>query len=87
MMKFPSSAVALWFVFLIVGCAATSVTRQTPMVAQGLPRPNQIWVYNFIANPADMPANSSIAAAMSAPSTRPTPDEVEQGRQLGALIA
>ncbi|HTQ24583.1 MAG TPA: DUF4410 domain-containing protein [Candidatus Binataceae bacterium] len=86
-MKFLSSTAPILFVFLIVGCASTSVTQQTPMVAQGLPRPNQIWVYNFVANPADMPANSSIAASMSAPSTPPTPDEVEQGRQLGALIA
>jgi hypothetical protein len=86
-MKFLSSTAPLLFVFLIVGCASTSVTQQTPMVAQGLPRPNRIWVYNFVANSADMPANSSIAASMSAQSTPPTPAEVEQGRQLGALIA
>jgi len=85
-MKFLN-AVPLFFVFLIVGCASTSVTQQTPMVGQGLPRPNRIWVYNFVANAADMPPNSSIGAAMSAPSTAPTALEVEEGRQLGALIA
>jgi hypothetical protein len=86
-MKFLSSAVPLFFVFLIVGCASTNVTQQTPMVAQGLPRPNRIWVYNFVANPADMPANAAIAGSISAQSTPPTPAEIEQGRELGALIA
>jgi hypothetical protein len=57
------------------------------MSSPGLARPNQIWVYNFIANPADMPADSSIAGAVSAPSTPPTREQSEEGRKLGALIA
>jgi hypothetical protein len=44
-------------------------------------------VYNFVANPADMPADSSIGGQVGAPSTPPTAAEIEQGRQLGALIA
>jgi uncharacterized protein DUF4410 len=57
------------------------------LVSPGLPRPKQIWVYNFIADPTQIPADSSISTAMSAPSTPPTADELETGRQLGALIA
>ena len=72
---------------MLAGCASTQVTQQTPMVQPGLPRPNRIWVYNFVANPADMPADASIAGQVGAPSTPPTPQELEQGRQLGALIA
>jgi hypothetical protein len=71
----------------IAGCASTKVTQQTPMSSPGLRRPNQIWVYNFVANPADMPANSSIGGQVSAPSTPPTAAQIEEGRQLGALIA
>jgi hypothetical protein len=71
----------------ISGCASTNVTQQTPISNLGLARPNRIWVYNFIANPADMPADSSIRGAVSAPSTPPTADQIEEGRQLGALIA
>src|SRR5260370_21017582 len=73
--------------FVVAGCASTNVTQQTPMSSPGLPRPNQIWVYNFVANPADMPANSSIGGQVGAPSTPPTQEQIEDGRQLGALIA
>jgi hypothetical protein len=72
---------------VLAGCASTKVTEQTPMVSPGLARPNQIWVYDFIADPAQMPANSSIAADLSAPNTPPTEEELETGRQLGAAIA
>jgi hypothetical protein len=57
------------------------------MSRPGLARPNQIWVYNFVANPADMPANSSIRDEVGTSSTPPTAEQIEEGRQLGALIA
>jgi hypothetical protein len=34
-----------------------------------------------------MPANSSIGGEVGAPTTPPTADQIQQGRQLGALIA
>jgi Domain of unknown function (DUF4410) len=85
----PRTQIGLFLFALvaITGCASTSVTQQTPMTNLGLPRPNKIWVYNFIANPADMPPNASIGGDVSAPSTPPTAAEIEEGRQLGALIA
>ena len=87
-MRSSSRIVICLFALLVVaGCASTNVTQQTPMSSPGLARPNQIWVYNFIANPADMPADSSIRGSVGAPSTPPTPQELEEGRQLGALIA
>jgi hypothetical protein len=49
--------------------------------------PNQIWVYDFIADPARIPADSSIRADLSAPSTQSTAEELDTGRQLGVLIA
>ena len=73
--------------FVVAGCASTNVTQQTPMVNQGMARPNRIWVYNFVANPADMPADSSIGGSVGAPSTPPTQEQLAEGRQLGALIA
>jgi hypothetical protein len=71
----------------VAGCASTKVTQETPMGSPGLARPNRIWVYNFVANSADMPANSSIGGQVGAPSTPPTPEQIEEGRQLGSLIA
>jgi hypothetical protein len=84
-----SSRILLCLLTLValVGCAKTSVTEQTPMRDPGLARPNRILVYNFVANPADMPADSSIAGAVSAPPTPPTAEQSDTGRQLGALIA
>jgi hypothetical protein len=79
--------VCLLFLVVVAGCASTTVTQQTPMVNKEMARPNQIWVYNFVANSADMPANSSITGEVGAPSTPPTAAQIEQGRQLGALIA
>jgi hypothetical protein len=84
-----SSRIVLCLLALVVvaGCASTTVTQQTPMVNKEMARPNQIWVYNFVANSADMPANSSITGEVGAPSTPPTAAQIEQGRQLGAFIA
>ncbi|MGH7924048.1 MAG: DUF4410 domain-containing protein [Candidatus Binatus sp.] len=83
-----SCKIAIFFALaLVTGCASTQVTQQTPVAQPGLARPNRIWVYNFFANPADMPADSSLLGRISAPSTPPTADQADEGRQLGALIA
>jgi hypothetical protein len=79
---------SLLAVALVAGCASTTVTTpQSPMVNAGMARPSRIWVYNFVADPADMPANSSIASAISRSRTPPTASQIAEGRQLGALIA
>ena len=72
---------------LLAACASTNVTQQTPMVSPGLARPNRIWIYNFVADPAEMPADASIKGDVGAPSTPPTPEQIEEGRRLGAMIA
>lgn len=87
-MSYSSRIVSLFFVVAVLaGCASTKVTEQTPMVSPGLARPNQIWIYDFIADPSQVPADSSIGAAVSAPDTKPTPEQLETGRQLGVAIA
>jgi hypothetical protein len=78
---------ALFALAVLAGCASTQVTQQTPMVSPGLARPNQIYVYDFIADPAQIPPDSSISAGVTAPSTPPTAEELETGGKLGALIA
>src|ERR1700674_309311 len=76
-MKFRSRTVlCLFAVAVVAGCASTNVNQQTPMTAPGLTRPNQIWVYDFVAAPADMPADSSLAGQVGAPRTPPTPKEL-----------
>src|SRR5580700_10761692 len=87
MKSFSRSVLCLLAVVVVAGCASTTVTQQTPMTAPGLARPNQIWVYDFVASPSDMPADSSLAGEVGAPSTPPTPEELEIGRKYGAMIA
>ncbi len=72
---------------VLAGCAKTSVTQQTPMTDLGLARPKQILVYDFIADPADMPADSSIGSAIGTPDIPPTAEQSATARQLGGLIA
>jgi hypothetical protein len=71
---------------VLSGCASTKVTQQTPAVSARLARPNQIWVYDFLADPAKIPADASIGAGLSAPSTPLTAEELETGRRLSAVI-
>src|SRR5262249_5725047 len=72
---------------IFIGCATTKVTNQTQVLNQGVPRPNQIWVYDFVASSADIPSDSSVGSSFAMPSTPLSADDVETGRQLGALIA
>jgi uncharacterized protein DUF4410 len=72
---------------LVTGCASTNVSEQTPMANETIARPNQIWVYDFAATPADIPADSTIKTQVGMPSTPPTTEQLQAGRQLGALIA
>src|SRR6202521_5163519 len=86
-MRFRSHTVPFLFTLAVVaGCASTNITQQTPMSSPGLARPNQIWVYNFVAAPADMPADSSICGQMRARSTPPTAEAIKTGRKYGAQI-
>jgi hypothetical protein len=87
-MKSCTSTILIYFALtLVAGCASTQVTEQTPLANETIPRPNQIWVYNFAASPEDIPADSSIKGQVGAPSTPPTAEQIETARQLGALIA
>ncbi len=81
MKSFSRIVMGLFALVVFAGCASTNVTQQTPMSSPRLARPNQIWVYSFVAAPADMPADSSISGQMSAPSTPPTAEQIETGRK------
>ena len=87
-MNSRSRTVSVFFSLVVLaGCASTQVTQQTPMGSSGMARPKQIWVDDFIADPAKIPADSWISTKLSAPSKPPTAQELETGRQIGALMA
>jgi Domain of unknown function (DUF4410) len=68
----------------VAGCASTKVTDRQILVTEQIPRPNHILVYNFAATPADAP---ELAAQGAGGGTPQTAEQIEEGRQLGALIA
>ena len=83
-----SLAISIFFALaMFAGCASTNAAQQTPMASPGLARPKQIWVYDFIADPARLPADSYIGPGVSAPSKPLTAEELETGRRLSAIIA
>ncbi len=79
---------ALWLlaVLVLAGCASTSVSNRETYAGPKLPRPDRIIVYDFAATPADIQA-TSVAAEKAAGATPQTPEEIEEGRKLGAAVA
>jgi hypothetical protein len=80
----------VWCLFTLIlfgGCASTETSNRKILVKEKLPRPGHIWVYNFAATPADVPADSELAGKQAEHSTAQTPEQIETGRQMGALIA
>ncbi len=75
-------------VLLPVGVeAGTKVTDQEEIVTGEIPKPAHIWVYDFGATPADVPAESALASAAQEQQPPQTPDQIAAGRKLGADIA
>jgi hypothetical protein len=71
---------------LAVGCASTTVTNREELVTERLPRPEHIWVYDFAATAADVPADSALAGQYATNATSQTAAQIATGRQLGAQI-
>lgn len=77
-----------FFLLLPLGvCAGTKITSQDEVVFGELPRPAHIWVYDFAATEADVPAESALAGQHSEHSPPQTPEQIDEGRKLGAEIA
>jgi Domain of unknown function (DUF4410) len=69
------------------GCASTEVSDRQRLVTEKLPRPGHIWVYDFAATPAEVPAGSALANQPTQHATPQTPEQIELGQKLGAQIA
>ena len=94
---FPSAALrrtmapivpCLFALIVAAGCASTKVTNRQEFVTGQVPRPDHIWVYDFAATAADVPADSTFASQYSVDNTTSqTAEQIATGRQLGAQIA
>jgi len=86
-MTFRGHIVPWLFVLVIVaGCASTQVSKRRILVNERLPRPARILVYDFIADPADMPPDSALTSALEADAPL-TAQQLQVGHRLGAQIA
>jgi hypothetical protein len=77
----------LFAMAVAAGCASTKVTDREQLVTGQLPRPANIWVYDFAASPADVPADSALSGIYTADTTSQTAEQIATGRKLGADIA
>lgn len=74
-------------VALLAGCASTTISNRQQLVTGPIPRPAHIWVHDFTATAADLPADSALAGQPDVDTTPQTAEQIEAGRQLGAQIA
>jgi hypothetical protein len=86
-MSRSSIAAVLIAVTTLVGCSSTRVTDREAYQGRRLPRPDRIFVYDFAASGTDLPAFSLARERYAAPEHPRTAEEIETGRQLGALVA
>ncbi len=73
--------------FILGACASTEVASRDQVVTGQLPRPGNIWVYDFAATATDVPAESGIAGQYGDYDTPQTAEQIATGKQLGAEIA
>jgi hypothetical protein len=77
----------LLVLLIVAGCASTKVTSRQQYTGGDLARPDHIWVYDFVATGADVPADSALAGQHSPHPTPQTSEQIEDGRKAGAEIA
>ncbi len=70
----------------VAGCASTQVSNRQVLVNEKIPRPDRILVYDFIANPAEIPVDSVLAGQVE-PGPPLTAEQLQAGQQLGTQIA
>jgi hypothetical protein len=81
-----SPCIAVLAAGLLAGCASTKMTNREQLVTGPIPRPATIWVYDFAATAADVPANSALAGE-DLDTTPQTPEQIAEGMKLGDQIA
>ena len=71
---------------LAMGCASVDFATEGSTTGK-LPRPNRVLVHDFAATPADLPGWSEARANFSGPQETPSAEDLQAGRELGALVA
>jgi hypothetical protein len=80
------AAAGLFALVVLAACASTEVTERQRYEGAKLARPDSIIVYDFTADPADVPPESAFAAQMAG-ARAAAPQQIALGRKLGAQVA
>jgi NADPH-dependent 2,4-dienoyl-CoA reductase/sulfur reductase-like enzyme len=72
---------------LAAGCAQTDVSDRERAPAEAIAKPVRVIVYDFASTHAAVPPDSAIAGLYRQRTTPQTPEEIELGRRLGALVS
>jgi len=84
---FQALFAAAFTLILFGGCASTEMVEKNIIVHEKLSKPTTIYVYDFVANRADVPVDS-VLSSMNSPQAPPqTAEEINVGNQLGSGIA
>jgi hypothetical protein len=67
--------------------AGTKVSDREELVTGEIPKPAQIWVYDFSATASDVPAESALSGHVADTSATQTDKQIATGREVGADIA
>jgi hypothetical protein len=87
MKLFRLSGACLLILLIASGCSSTTVSDRSQYQGEKLARPDRILVYDFTANPSEVPSESSFVADHAVAQTAPTAQELDLTAELGAEIA
>ena len=87
MKSFSRFALCMLALLVAVGCASTKSTSHPVVMNEKLPRPGHIWVYDFAATSAEIPADSALAGQHAEHPSPQTPEHIATGRKVGAELA
>ncbi len=87
-MKAGNYVVLGFFMLLILsGCSSSRNSEHQIFLKERIPRPANIWVYDFAATASDIPAESALAGKSDEHPAPQTADQIAKGRAAGALVA
>lgn len=85
--KIVMVVMGLLAMIMIAGCASTKVSSREQLVTEQLPRPGNIWVYDFVATHDELPDESTFANQPDLEKTSQTVEQIAEGKKLGNEIA
>ncbi len=87
MQSFTRIGLCMLAMAVAAGCASTEVSDRHEYMGGKIPRPGHIWVYDFAATSAEVPADSALAGKHAEHPTPQTAEQIETGRKVGEAIA